>query len=125
MTTTGGGDKVESLDRTVLKVGDAEVELTLDDARAIRAALLDYLKQSDYEDRDELLRWSQGAARIDADGSVRIGPWILGSDGEEIFLRYREPPGQFAGKAHKAFLARKDKTWTVTDLQMERIRTRR
>jgi len=117
--------EVESLERTVLRVGDAEVTVTLDDARAIRLALLDYLKQSDYEDREALLRFSQGPAWIDPDGKVRIGPWLLGSEGKDMFLRYREPPGQFAGKAHKAFLERKDGAWTVTRLLMERIQVRR
>lgn len=121
----GNDDEVESLDRTVLRVGDAEVALTLDDVKALRDALLDYLKRSDYEDRDELIRWSGGPAWIDPEGRVRIGPWLLGSDGKVMFLRYREPPGQYAGKAHKATLTRKDGTWTIRDLVMERIRTRR
>ena len=117
-------DKVESLDRTVLRVGDADVSLTLDDAKAMRAALLDYLKRSDYEDRDALIPWT-GPAFIDPEGMVRIGPWLLGSEGKEMFLRYREPPGELAGKAHRATLAKKDGTWTVSSLVMEKIRTRR
>jgi hypothetical protein len=120
----GSDDEIESLERTVLRVGEAEVELTLDDVRAIRDALVDHLGRSNYEDRDALLPWSQGPAWIDAEGRVRIGPWLLGSRGTQVFLRYREPPGQLAGKAHKAVLARKDGRWTVTDLVMERIKRR-
>jgi hypothetical protein len=120
----GNDDKVESLDRTVLRVGDADVSLTLDDAKAMRVALLDYLKRSDYEDRDALIRWT-GPAFIDTAGTVRIGPWVLGSQGKDIFLRYREPPLPQAGKAHKATLTRKDGTWTVSNLVLERIRPRR
>jgi len=120
-----GSDDVESLERTVLRVGEAEVELTLDDVKAIRDALVAYLKQSSYEDRDALLPWSDGPAWIDGDGKARIGPWLLGSDGKAIYLRYREPPGEFAGKAHKAILTKAEGKWTVTDLVMERIRTRR
>ena len=121
----GSDDKVESLDRTVLRVGDTDVTLTLDDVKAIRAALLDYLRQSDYEDRDALIGWTQGPAWIDAERNARVGPWLLGSEGKDIILRYREPPGQHAGKAHKATLTRDASKWTVGSLVMERIRTRR
>jgi hypothetical protein len=117
-------DKIESLDRTVLRVGDADMSLTLDDVKAIQVALLDYLKRSDYEDRDALIGWSRGLAWIDADGKVRIGPWLLGSDGKDILLRYREPPGEHMAKAHRASLTKKDGTWTVSNLAMEHI-TRR
>jgi len=119
-----GEGKVESLERTVLRVGDHDVELTFDDAKAIQKVLLDYLKQSSYEDRDELLKWSDPAF-IDGDGTLRVGLWVLGADAKQMFLRFREPPGQFAGKAHKAILAKTDGTWTVTDLMTERIRVRR
>jgi hypothetical protein len=115
---------VESLDKTVIHVGDADVTLTLDELKAIRTALVSYLKASSYEDRDAILGWSEGPAFIDAQGTARIGPWVLGTEGKEVFLRYREPPGQLAGKAHKAILAKKDGAWTVTDLVMERIRVR-
>ena len=121
----GSDDKVESLDRTVLRVGDADVSVTLDDLKAMRAALLDYLKASDYEDRDALLGWTKGPAWIDPEGTARIGPWVLGSEGKDLFLRYREPPGEHAGKAHKATVTKKDGAWTVSNLVMERIRTRR
>jgi hypothetical protein len=120
----GNDDKVESLERTVLRVGDADVTLTLDELKSIRDALVAYLKASTYEDRDALLPWSDGPAFIDPEGVARIGPWVLGVQGKEIYLRYREPPGQSAGKAHKAILAKKDGTWSVTDLVMERIRVR-
>ena len=121
---SGSDEEVKSKERTVLRVGDAEVELTFDDAKAIQKALLDYLEQSSYEDRDELLKWSDPAF-IDGDGTLRVGLWVLGADAKQMFLRFREPPGQFAGKAHKAILARTDGTWKVTDLMTERIRVRR
>jgi hypothetical protein len=116
--------KIESLDRTVIRVGETEVSLTLDDAKAIRAALLDYLKASSYEDRDELIRWT-GPAFIDTEGKVRIGVWLLGSDGKDIYLRYRERPGQNMAKAHRAFLTKENGTWTVSNLMMEHISLRR
>ena len=118
----GSDDKIASLDRTVLRVGDADVAVTLADVKAIQAALLDYLKRSDYGDRDELIGWTRGPAWIDTEGMVRIGPWLLGSTDKQIYLRYREAPGRLAARAHKALLARKDGKWTVTDVVMEKIR---
>jgi hypothetical protein len=115
----------KSPDQVVLRVGEADVTVSLADAAAIRTALQEYLKQSSYEDRDAVLPWTQGTPRIDVDGTLRIGPWVLGTDDKEIFLRYREPPGQFAGKAHKAVLKKDGDTWTVSDVVMERIRVRR
>src|SRR5262245_58831594 len=70
---------VESLDKTVIHVGGADVTLTLDELKAIRTALVDYLKASSYEDRDAILGWSQGPAFIDSQGTARIGPWVLGT----------------------------------------------
>jgi hypothetical protein len=121
MSTPGAG----APDHVVLRVGDADVKVTLDDAAAMRTALQEHLKQSDYEDRDAVLPWTQGAPRIDADGTLRIGPWVLGTDGKQLYLRYREPPGERVGKAHKAILKKEGDTWTVADLVMERILVRR
>jgi hypothetical protein len=124
---TGGGGEIEGLERTVLRVGEADVLVTREGVKAMQVALLDYLRQQlHYEDRDELLRWSGGPAWIDGDGRARIGPWLLGSEGSEIYLRYREPPGVLAAKAHRATLGQTDAGgWAVTGLVMERIRVRR
>jgi hypothetical protein len=124
-TMKASDDGIESLDKTVLQVGGAEVTLTVADLKAIRDALLEYLKQSQYEDRDPLIRRSGGPAWIDPQGTARIGPWVLGVDGNDIYLRYREPPGQLAGKAHKAIIEKKDGAWTIRRLDMERIRVQR
>lgn len=114
----------ESLKETVLRVGEADVTITLADAKAMREALQVYLKASDYPERDEVLVWTQGDAWIDADGTVRIGPWLLGSEDGELCLRYREPATALAMKAHRAVVEKKDGAWTVTKLEMERIRGR-
>lgn len=121
-----GGIGLESLERTVVRVGDADVVITLQDAKEMQAALLGYLKASKYEDRGELMRWSQGpSVWLDPDGIVRIGPWVLGVEDREIILRYREPPAGDAAKAHKAYLAKKDGRWIVKEVLTERIRVRR
>jgi hypothetical protein len=118
-----GSDGIKSAERTVLRAGETDVELTFDDAKAIQKVLGDYLQQSTYPDRDELLKWS-GPAFIDGDGKLRIGLWVLGWDGKNktMFLRLRETPGQLMAKAHKATLARTDGQWTITGLGTERIR---
>jgi hypothetical protein len=112
-------------DHVVLRVGDADVSVSLADAAAIRTALREYLEKSSYEDRDALLPWTQGEPRIGSDGTLRIGPWVLGSNGKQLYLRYREPPGRLAGKAHKALLKKDGDNWTVSGLVMERIEVRR
>ncbi len=122
---SGDGNQMESLDRTVVRSGDAEVTVTLQDVKAIQTALLEHLKGSDDEDRDDLIRWANGPAWIDSAGSARIGPWLLGSDDGGLYVRYREPPGALAGKAHKAYLAERDGAWSIRSLLTERIRVRR
>ena len=121
---TGTDNKIDSLERTALRVGDAELTVTLDDAMAIEVALVDYLKKSNYEFREELLRWT-GPAFIDAEGTVRIGLWILGSRGNDLYLRYRERPGQHMAIAHVASLSKKDGTWAVTNVVTEHLSIRR
>jgi hypothetical protein len=115
----------KSAEQVVLRVGEADVSVTLSDAAAIRTALREYLEKSSYEDRDALLPWTQGEPRIGSDGTLRIGPWVLGSNGKELYLRYREPPGQLAAKAHKALLKKDGENWIVSDLVMEHISVRR
>jgi hypothetical protein len=121
------GEQIESLERTVLHVGNREVPVTREDAKAIQTALLAYLKTSNYPDREELLRWTQGdsSAWIDGEGIVRIGPWLLDAEDTRMFLRYREAPGQLAAKAHKAYLTRTDGSWKISELRAERIPVRR
>jgi hypothetical protein len=121
---TGTDSKIDSLERTALRVGDAELTVTLDDAKAIEVALVDYLKKSDYEFREELLRWT-GPAFIDAEGTVRIGLWVLGSRANDLYLRYRERPGQHMAIAHVASLSKKDGAWAVTNVVTEHLSIRR
>ena len=117
-------DQADAREQTVLKVGETAVTITLADAQAMREALQAYLKASDYPERDEVLVWTKAAASIDADGSVRIGPWLLGAEDGEIILRYREPATELATKAHRAVVEKKDGAWAVTKVEMERIRPR-
>lgn len=123
-TNMSDGSGTPSDGRIVLQVGDTEVAVTLADARAIRTALRSYLEASDYPERDEVLVWTRAEAEIE-DGAVRIGPWLLGSERGEIVLRYREAATGLAMKAHRAVVEKKDGVWTVTKVEMERIRPRR
>jgi len=120
-----GSDGIKSAERTVLRAGETDVELTFGDAQAIHEALLMHLRQSEYPDRDELLKWS-GPPFIDGEGTLRIGLWVLGWDGKNktMFLRLREQPGHLMARAHKATLARTEGQWAVTGLGTERIRVR-
>jgi hypothetical protein len=123
-TKTMSDDKADSLDKTVLRVGDADVTITRADLAAIADALRAFLKASDYVERDEVLVWSQGEGWIDPDGSARIGTWLLGAEGGELYLRYREPATELGAKAHRAVVEKKDGAWTVVKVELERIRLR-
>lgn len=114
----------DSLERTVLRVGDEDVTLTRADVAAIAAALREALKTSDHPERDELAVWSQGDGWIDPDGSVHIGTWLLGAEGGGLVLRYREAVTEPATKAHRAEVEKKDGAWTVSKIAYERIRSR-
>jgi hypothetical protein len=118
------GGTTEDLDRRVLRVGDADVTLTLDDAKAIEVALLDYLKQSDYEFREKLIRMTS-SARIDAQGKMWIGPWLVGADRGVIYARYVERPSPRSAFAHRASLRKQDGAWTVMKVLTEHITLRR
>jgi streptomycin 6-kinase len=101
-------ETVENLKRTLLHVGGRDLVVTQEDAKAIRAALLEWLRQSDREDRENLVRWTQGPAWIDPDGTVRVGPWLLGAEGSGLVLRYREKE-----RLHTAAVSRDGGAWTI------------
>lgn len=112
-------------DRTVVTVGETAVEVTLDDARAMRDALLAYLGRSGDEDRERLAGWARGGVHIESDGVVCLGPWQLSGEGDGLVLRFREPPGPHYGRTHVASVVKDAEGWAVTDLVTERIRPRR
>jgi hypothetical protein len=102
-------ETIEGLSQTTVRVGESDVTVTLDDARAMRKALLDALKASDLDDRDDLVAWAQGPAWISPDGRPRVGPWTLESHDDELVLRYREPD-----RSHRATLLWAAGVWRVT-----------
>jgi hypothetical protein len=113
--------EVALMSQTTLRVGDVDVTLTLDDAKAIEVALLDYLKASDYPHRDSLIQWT-GPAFIDGEGDIRIGVWLLQANGKEMALWYREFLGPQGGWGHKARVTRQDGRWAIRDLVQVKIR---
>jgi hypothetical protein len=107
-------ETVEGLRKTTVRVGASDVAVTLEDARAMRQALLAALKASDLDGRDDLAAWAQGPAWIAPDGIARVGPWTLEAHGDELVLRYREP-----ARAHRATVVWAAGAWTVTRVALE------
>ena len=98
--------------QTTLRLGDSDVVVTLDDARAIRAAVEKYLIEKKPKLEDEVY-WPPDPF-IDCEGVVRMGAWVLAptSDGElrlafrvvksELMMVTREITIQRAGEKWKA-----------------------
>lgn len=107
-------ETVEGLRQTTVRVGASEVTVTLEDARAMRKALLDALKASDLEGRDDLVAWAQGPAWIAPDGIARVGPWTCEAHDGELVLRYREPQ-----RSHRANVVWAGGEWKVTRVAAE------
>ena len=105
------------------------ITLTVEDAKAMNAALLAYLNAADpsqLPDRDYLIQWSQGPAFIDVDGVLRISTWVLGSEDDGLVLNCRMPAAEGATqrKEYVASLVR-DEVWRVTRLRMKHVYLRR
>jgi hypothetical protein len=107
-------ETVEGLRQTTVRVGASDVAVTLEDARAMRKALLEALKASDLDDRDDLVAWAQGPAWISPDGRARVGPWTVEAHDDDLVLRYREPQ-----RAHRATLVWAAGVWKVTRVALE------
>jgi hypothetical protein len=107
-------ETVEGLRQTTVRVGASDVTVTLEDTRAMRKALLEALKASELDDRDDLVAWAQGPAWIAPDGLARVGPWTLQAHDDELVLRYREP-----ARSHRATVLWAAGVWTVTRVALE------
>jgi hypothetical protein len=107
-------ETVEGLRQTSVRVGASDVTVTLEDARAMRKALLEALKASDLDDREDLVAWAQGPAWISPDGWARVGPWTVEAHDDDLVLRYREPQ-----RSHRATLVWAAGVWKVTRVALE------
>ena len=107
-------ETVEGMRQTTVRVGASEVTVTLEDARAMRKALLEALKASELDGRDGLVTWAQGPAWISPDGIARVGPWVLEAHDDELVLRYREP-----SRSHRATVVWAAGVWKVTRVAPE------
>jgi hypothetical protein len=126
MTAASPDDPFKGPDQTVVDLAGQEIVITLDDARALKVALLEHLKGSQIEDRDYLIRMTtQAPAWIDPDGFVRIGGWLLQPRGGSLTLTYRMPAGAESTRAYVAYPVKDKQAWKVDRLESERIRHRR
>jgi hypothetical protein len=103
-----------------------QIALTIEDAKAMNAALLAYLNAADASqvpDRDYLIQWSQGPAFIDVDGALRIGIWVLRSEDEGLVLNCRMPAAEGAREKEEYVAALvRDDVWRITRISAKYVR---
>jgi hypothetical protein len=108
----------EGLGETVVHVGGTDLTITRADLAGIRTALIEFLEQAGPEGA-ALVGWARGPAWIDAEGLARVGPWVVGAEGDDLFVRFRQSAGSLAMTAHRASLARNGGTWMVVRMVRE------
>jgi hypothetical protein len=123
------GDADREYPQSTIMDGGSRITLTVEDAKAMNAALLAYLdaaNSSEVPDRDYLIQWSQGPAFIDVDGALRISTWVLKSTDEGLVLNCRIPTGAAAieRREYTASLVHDD-GWRVTRVRPIHVRLRR
>lgn len=100
---------------------------SIEDLSAIRAALLDYLRNSDLGDRDELIAFTQNAQEtIDDDGTRRIGLWRLQSGregGTSLVIRFVDAEDLIVN--YRAAVTRHDRHWAIGAVEAEFFHGRR
>lgn len=112
--------------QTTIQLDKEQVTVTQRDADGMRAALLEQLRASSLEERDYLIRMTERApAWIDADGTIRIGAWVLQAGDGALTLVYRLQAGTAAIRTVNAILARSENGWKVIDIREGRITPRR
>ena len=118
-------DIFEGPNQTMISLAGKNLTVTLDDAQAMRAALLAYLATSSASDRDDLVRMvRETPGWIDADGILRIGPWLLEARANSLVLSNRLPHGPTGGGNYVAYLEQVPNGWTISKLELERVKYR-
>lgn len=118
-------DPFQGPDQTTLRVAGTDVTITLADARQMRTAVLDYVRQSDIGDKDELVKLTQATpAWIDPDGRVRAGGWVLEARGAQLMLACRISQNDERAVGYAAFVTRGPDGWKVLRVVPEKIRFR-
>lgn len=113
-------------DHVFLNVAGQQEKVTLADGEKIRQTLLDYLEASG-EDADEatVAQLAKSEPRIDPDGTLRIGAWLLETRLDRMALTRRNQSGSFFLIDVAYLLRAPDERWEVTDFVLERIPLRK
>lgn len=108
-------------DHTTIALAEGLVTVTLDDARAMKDALLRALDASQVEHREHLIRMTASApVWIDPDGVVRIGAWLLERAQDAMALTFPLPSGGALRLRCVARVERAEGGWSVTRIDLER-----
>lgn len=111
---------------TTLRQGEVEILITLEDAKQIRAALYDALRQSNIGDRDQLIAFMEALpAWIDSDGRVMIGGWLLQLRNYELVATYHLSKNAERSLGYIAFIVKEQHRWRITRIEPEKLVFRR
>jgi hypothetical protein len=109
-----------------IEVARVKMLITVEDGSAIKAALLDWLQQSDLGDKTELIGITQTAqVSIAQDAVLRIGRWNLHADQDRLVLTLRGPTGPAGAIGFSASIAKEAGAWRVHDVVPVHIHARR
>ena len=112
----------EFAQHVTLKYDGTDHILTITDGRAIAQALEEYLRSSAVEHRESLLAQLDRDPWIGPDKTMRLGAWILESDGTHPVLTYR--PEERARYRYKATFDNRNGRWKVSQFGVQRILSR-
>jgi hypothetical protein len=109
-------------DRTVIDLGSSKVVVTVDDAKAVRAALLERLAQFTSPYRDYLIDMAKLGDIALRERHVDIGRWALQESSGRLVLMHRGPN---ASTFHSADVTNAAGRWSVKEPKLGEMFLRR
>lgn len=113
-------------DHVELDVAGVKMRITLDDGKAIKAALLRWLRKSDLGDKELLIKVTKPApVYVSVDSCLQIGRWCLMSDEGKLSLYARWPITRIGATAYRAYITKEKEVWRVLSVSRIHILPRR
>lgn len=112
----------DGLTEARLRQGDTEILITIDDANEIHTALIEALKSSELNDREELIDSTESApAWIDSDERISIGGWLLQIRSGGMVATYRISQDKARAFGYAASVIKDENHWRITQILPEEI----
>jgi hypothetical protein len=108
-----------------MDVGGKRMVLTIDDGRALHAALLARVRESNLGDKDFLIARTEKAQPSLDSGDLRIGVWLLQARGDKLILQYRMPSAAVGAATFSADVIRGTSGWQVGPVVAGHVHYRR